>query len=257
MTKLTKQEMDEMFGGFCGVLSKNKPLNIGDGIYKHLFRRFRDFFATGARNVATSVGLLNVIESLELIENFKETYFLNPHGIGLSQMVERGLSNFSGMAFGAPDDTGKYKRSDAIVSVNTLNFFDDPQAVVRAMAASLTPGGRVYLAVQNAASGSRRIAKSMGILKSLSELSAQEVAWNQRRFLDMDGLKELVRNAGLKEIAVGGAMLKIQTDSQLTHLIKNGLASEGYVDGLFELGEEYPELCQTIYIVAEREPAHG
>jgi len=65
-----------------------------------------------------------------------------------------------------------------------------------------------------------------------------------------------VRAAGLRSVAKGGIFLKLLSNSQMLTLARmatkesGGVDEETLIDGLFELGQDLPQLCSEIYAVA-------
>jgi hypothetical protein len=66
----------------------------------------------------------------------------------------------------------------------------------------------------------------------------------------MADLMEAANKAGLEVISSGGSYLKILTEAQYETLSRDKLLPNGYDASLYELGHAFPELCQTIHIVA-------
>jgi len=248
-----KQWLDETFGTFnTPPQSNNHGLHVATLIYQHLLEKFRPFMEEAPCREAMSLGAMHPAEPQAVAARYAHTLLYNTHGECVKQLVEQGFAGCFSAASGSPQDLTPYQNLDAVVSIHTLNFFDDAQAVVNAMAASLAPQGRLYLAVQNGTSGTRQLAMAMGILKSPTQLSAQEERWGQRRYLDLPGLIDLVEKAGLRPLTSGGALLKTVTEGQMQSLISNNLVGDPYLQALFQLGEKYPELCSTVYVVAGR-----
>lgn len=250
-----KKELDDQFGDFNEHFSSMNKNAIDQQriIYKYLMEIFANFYPNKKGRSAIAVGSMSPHEVEELANHFDDLTIHNLYGLCFVKMAENKTKANFNLSFGPPEIASSYKKDvDFILSIHTLNFFDDAKAVVSTMAKTLCPGGRLCLAVQNAKSASRRLAKTMGYIEDYDILSPQELSWRQKRFLDMDGLRKLVKGAGLKELTSGGAFFKIHTEGQLNQLAESGQASEAYINALMKLGEAYPELCQTVYIVAEK-----
>ena len=58
--------------------------------------------------------------------------------------------------------------------------------------------------------------------------------------------------AGLVVKHRSGIFFKALANFQWDRLLKTDIISPAYLDGCFELGKEYPELCSSIFLVCER-----
>ncbi|HBM90555.1 MAG TPA: hypothetical protein DD400_01560 [Rhodospirillaceae bacterium] len=251
--KFQKKMLDENFGDFNKLSSLSSSLMHRESlIYSYLFKKFRPYFQKTKQQKVTCLGSMNLFEVQEIVKDFKRVNLINPYSACLNQVVRLNVNKNVHVTFSPPELEKSYEKSDAIVSVHTLNFFNDAHLVVNSMAQSLCSGGYLFLAVQNAESCVRRLDVSLGFLDNVYQISPQEKLWRQKRWLDLKGLKRLVQQSGLEKVATGGAMLKTQTEAQINCLIENGLVGEDYIHSLFDLGEDYPELCNTVYIVARR-----
>ncbi len=251
--KCQKKWLDENFGDFNKPsTSFNSSMHKEFLIYSYLFKKFRPYFQKTKQQKVTCLGSMNLFEVQEVAKDFKRVNLINPYSACLNQIIRFNVNKNVHLTFLPPELEKSYDKSDAIVSVHTLNFFNDAHLVVNSMAQSLCSGGYLFLAVQNAESCMRRLDVSLGFLDDVHQISPQEKTWRQKRWLDLKGLKKLIQQSGLEKVAIGGAMLKTQTESQINCLIANGLVGEAYIHSLFDLGEEFPELCNTVYIVARR-----
>jgi hypothetical protein len=61
-----------------------------------------------------------------------------------------------------------------------------------------------------------------------------------------------LRKAGLQAIARGGVFFKALANFQIDAALQAGIITKAYMDGCFELGQHYPELCSSIYVICER-----
>ena len=71
-------------------------------------------------------------------------------------------------------------------------------------------------------------------------------------FLDsLDSLEKEALNAGLKVVFKSGIFFKALANFQWDKLLKTDIISNEYLDGCFELGKTYPELCSSVFLVCE------
>lgn len=142
------------------------------------------------------------------------------------------------------------RRFDAVFIVHVLEHLMDPVTVLASAREYLAPGGKLFLVVPNGGAASRQIAVKMGVLPELSVLSKSDVQHGHRRVYFLDTLERDVRSAGLSVVASGGVFFKPLANFQLDALAGTHLVSEAYMEGCYELGKKYPDLCASIFVVA-------
>lgn len=144
------------------------------------------------------------------------------------------------------------ERFDAIFLLHVLEHFQDTALVLERAKALLSDRGRIFVIVPNAHAASRRVAVKMGILPELTALSESDIRHGHRRVYSLDTLLKEVREAGLKAIHQGGVFFKPLANFQFDQLIGTEILADSFLEGCFELGREYPDLCASLYAVAER-----
>ena len=78
-----------------------------------------------------------------------------------------------------------------------------------------------------------------------------ERAQGHRRTYSLSALERDVRDAGLSVVATGGVFFKALANYQFDKLLGGDVISDGYLDGCYELGKQYPDLCASVYVVCE------
>ena len=58
--------------------------------------------------------------------------------------------------------------------------------------------------------------------------------------------------AGLKVVHRSGIFFKALANFQWDRLLNTDIISEEYLDGCYKLGQLYPDLCSSIFLVCER-----
>jgi len=138
---------------------------------------------------------------------------------------------------------------DSVFLVHTLEHLDDPIAALSRMRNWLTPTGRLFVVVPNADAASRQIAVKMGLIDTNNSVTAGEIAHGHRCTYSLDTLEHEVRRAGFRIESRGGVFFKPLANFQFDLLIKNKIIDQGYLDGCYALGMQYPELTASIYLV--------
>lgn len=131
------------------------------------------------------------------------------------------------------------ERFDVVVCGFVLEHVEDPVALIARMRTLLAPGGRLFIAVPNAAALNRRLGHLAGVLDDLHTLSAHDRLLGHRRYYDVHSLRADVARAGGTLARLEGIYLKPLTTRQM-------LAAElapPFLDALCEVGIDYPELC--------------
>lgn len=139
---------------------------------------------------------------------------------------------------------------DAIFLVHTLEHLDDAVDQLARFGSWLRPGsGRLFVIVPNAHAASRQIAVEMGLISHAAAVTDGELAHGHRRTYSLDTLARDCRAAGLEVRDRGGVFFKPFANFQFDSLLKSGVVSEAYMEGCYQLGLRYPDLCSSIYTV--------
>lgn len=140
-------------------------------------------------------------------------------------------------------------RYDAVFASWILEHVLDPTDVYALARRALRPGGLMFALVPNSRALSRQLAVHMGLLPSVRHLTPNDHRYGHRRTYDRQSFNAELEAAGFEIVGQGGIMLKILADFQLDKLFADGFLGPEHVDGLYRLGEEYPDLCGSIFAV--------
>jgi len=151
------------------------------------------------------------------------------------------------------EDFSPTQKVDCIFACYILEHVSDPVSLLARAREWLTDDGVVCVVVPNAQALSRRLARRMGFLESLYELTPNDHRHGHRRVYDRHLLDADVAKAGLVQVSQGGLMLKPFADFQMDRLIEHGIVAQAQLDGLFALGMELPELAGSLFSVCRRE----
>ncbi|NQD38060.1 class I SAM-dependent methyltransferase [Permianibacter sp. IMCC34836] len=136
-----------------------------------------------------------------------------------------------------------------IFLVHTLEHLDDPVAVLSRVRQWLHPGGRLLVVVPNADAASRQIAVKMGLISHNNAVTAAEAEHGHRITYSFDTLERDVRAAGFHVHQRGGIFFKPFANAQFDRLLQTDIITPAYLEGCYQLGMQYPELCASIYLV--------
>lgn len=145
------------------------------------------------------------------------------------------------------------KRYENVVLTHVLEHLDNPVALLSRIGLEwLAPGGRLFLACPNANAPSRQIAVKMGLITHNSAVTAAEAAHGHRRTYALDTLERDVVEAKLNVVHRSGIFFKALANFQWDRLLQTDIVSPEYLEGCFQLGQQYPDLCSSIFLVCSR-----
>lgn len=150
------------------------------------------------------------------------------------------------------------RRYDNIVLTHVLEHLDDPVVVLKRINNEwLADGGRFFLVCPNANAPSRQIAVKMGLISHNSAVTPAEAEHGHRCTYTLDTLEREAVAAGLKVVHRSGIFFKALANFQWDRLLKTDIISPEYLDGCYKLGQQYPDLCSSIFLMCEKGAGHG
>jgi SAM-dependent methyltransferase len=142
---------------------------------------------------------------------------------------------------------------DNIVLTHVLEHIDDPIAVLKRINDEwLSENGRFFLVCPNANAPSRQIAVKMGLISHNSAVTLAEADHGHRITYSLDTLERDATAAGLKVIHRSGIFFKAFANFQWDKLLQTDIISPEYLEGCFQLGQQYPDLCSSIFLLCEK-----
>ena len=142
---------------------------------------------------------------------------------------------------------------DNIILTHVLEHLDDPVALLRRINDEwLSDEGRFFLVCPNANAPSRQIAVKMGLISHNCAVTKAEAEHGHRITYSLDTLERDVRAGGLKVCHRSGIFFKALANFQWDRLLETDIISKEYLDACYELGQHYPDLCSSIYLVCRR-----
>jgi 2-polyprenyl-3-methyl-5-hydroxy-6-metoxy-1,4-benzoquinol methylase len=142
---------------------------------------------------------------------------------------------------------------DNIVLTHVLEHIDDPVAVLKRVNDEwLSPLGRFFLVCPNANAPSRQIAVKMGLISHNSAITPAEKEHGHRITYTLDTLERDAKAAGLKVVHRSGIFFKALANFQWDRLLNTDIISKEYLQGCYELGQQYPDLCSSIFLMCEK-----
>ena len=162
------------------------------------------------------------------------------------------------------DDNVKYVHSmfenavlstkfDNIVLTHVLEHIDNPVAILKCINDEwLSDTGRFFLVCPNANAPSRQIAVKMGLISHNSAVTPAEAEHGHKTTYTLDTLERDAKAAGLRVVHRSGIFFKALANFQWDQLLQTDIISDEYLEGCYQLGQQYPDLCSSIFLVCKK-----
>lgn len=145
------------------------------------------------------------------------------------------------------------KRYDNIILTHVLEHLDDPVMVLKRINDEwLAEGGRLFLVCPNANAPSRQIAVKMGLITHNAAVTSAEAEHGHRCTYSLDALERDAVAAGLSVVHRSGIFFKALANFQWDRLLNTDIISKEYLEGCYKLGQQYPDLCSSIFLMCEQ-----
>lgn len=145
---------------------------------------------------------------------------------------------------------GKY---DNIVLTHVLEHITDPVSVLKRINDEwLSDTGRFFLVCPNANAPSRQIAVKMGLITHNAAVTPAEEEHGHQITYTLDTLERDAKAAGLKVVHRSGIFFKALANFQWDRILQTDIVSPEYLEGCYELGQHYPDLCSSIFLMCEK-----
>lgn len=149
--------------------------------------------------------------------------------------------------FGKNPEVRKYDY-DFIILSSLLHELEDPKEILLNVAEVCNKDTVVHVNVPNANSFHRVLARNMGLISDVHQLTERNMRFQQHTVFDMDDLRKIVKSAGFDVIEEGSYFFKPFTHSQMYTMIKIGIIDEKVLDGLDKMCGIFPDYGAEIYV---------
>ncbi len=220
-----------------------------DVMHPFMVRSFTPFFVKG--NVL-ELGSFKGDFTKRLAEHFADITCVEASEDALA--TARSLMGRKATFVHATFETVKLDRTfDNIVLTHVLEHLDDPVSVLRRVNTEwLSDGGRFFVVCPNANAPSRQIAVKMGLITHNSAITPAEKEHGHRITYGLDTLERDARASGLRVIHRSGISFKALANFQWDRLLATDIVTPEYLEGCYQLGQVYPDLCSSIFLVCEK-----
>ena len=151
------------------------------------------------------------------------------------------------------EDVNLTTKYDNIILTHVLEHIDDPIALLRKINNEwLSDKGKLFVVVPNANAPSRQIAVKMGLISHNTAITPSEKEHGHNITYTLDVLESHARESGLNVMTRSGIFFKPLANFQWDQILQTDIISKEYLDGCFDLGHQYPDLCSSIMLVCEK-----
>lgn len=139
-----------------------------------------------------------------------------------------------------------------VILTHVLEHIDNPtQLLSQINTELLSSDGYLFVVCPNANAPSRQIAVKMGIIPNNTSITDAEKAHGHRITYTLDTLERDIKLSGLEVVHRSGIFFKALANYQWDKLMQTDIISPAYLDGCYQLGQHYPDLCSSIFFVCK------
>jgi SAM-dependent methyltransferase len=220
-----------------------------DVMHPYMLRTFVPFFQAGS---LLELGSFKGEFTRRLLNHFQDITCVEASGEAIEE-ARRKLSAGVQFVHAMFETANLPRRFDNIVLTHVLEHIDDPVRVLKRVNEEwLAEGGRFFLVCPNANAPSRQIAVKMGLISHNSAVTPAEAEHGHRCTYTLDTLERDAVAAGLNVVHRSGIFFKALANFQWDKLLQTDIISKEYLDGCYMLGQQYPDLCSSIFLLCER-----
>jgi 2-polyprenyl-3-methyl-5-hydroxy-6-metoxy-1,4-benzoquinol methylase len=220
-----------------------------DVLHHYMLEAFKPFLRVGnALELGSFEGrfterLLGLFPQITCVEASEEAAKKARTALGQRIITNSGL--FESIQLG--------KKYDNIFLTHVLEHVDDAVGVLRRINNEwLSETGRLFLVCPNANAPSRQIAVKMGLVSYNEAVTPGEAQHGHCRTYSMDTLERDAVASGLRVVHRSGIFFKALANFQWDRLLQTDIISKEYLEGCYKLGQQYPDLCSSIFLLCER-----
>lgn len=220
-----------------------------DVMHPYMIRSFAPFFRPGS---LLELGSYQGQFTRRFLDRFDDITCVEASGEAIEQ-ARRKLGDGVQFVHSMFETATLPRRYDNVVLTHVLEHLDDPVRVLKRVNDEwLAEGGRFFLVCPNANAPSRQIAVKMGLISHNAAVTPAEAAHGHRCTYSLDTLERDSVAAGLKVVHRSGIFFKALANFQWDRLLQTDIISKEYLEGCYQLGQIYPDLSSSIFLMCER-----
>jgi len=219
-----------------------------DVMHPYMIESFKPFFKEGS---LLELGSYKGDFTNRLLERFKDITCVEASDSAIADAKNK-LGEKVDFVCSTFESVQLPRRYNNIILTHVLEHLDDPVAVLKRINSEwLADDGRLFIACPNANAPSRQIAVHMGLISHNSAVTPAEAAHGHQCTYSLDTLERDAVAAQLKILHRSGIFFKAMANFQWDRLLTTDIISKNYLDGCHKLGQKYPDLCSSIFLVCE------
>ncbi|WP_182867668.1 class I SAM-dependent methyltransferase [Rhodopirellula sp. JC639] len=220
-----------------------------DVMHRFMIRSFEAFFRPGN---CLELGSFQGSFTERLLDYFDDLTCVEASDAAIEAMNQTPAGKVN-CIHGTFEDVTLPTKYDNVVLTHVLEHLDDPVGVLRRVNDEwLTDEGRLLLVCPNANAPSRQIAVKMGLISHHSAVTDAEREHGHRITYSLDTLERDARAGGLEVVYRTGIFFKALANFQWDRLLQTDIISDEYLEGCYQLGQIYPDLCSSIFLVCRQ-----
>jgi 2-polyprenyl-3-methyl-5-hydroxy-6-metoxy-1,4-benzoquinol methylase len=221
-------------------------------MHPFMMRSFKPFLRSGN---ALEMGCFKGDFTRHLLTHFDRVDAIEASSDGIDAMPAE-IRKRTDVTLGMFETVSLQKKYDHIFLTHVLEHLDEPVEVMKRINNEwLSDNGRFFLVCPNANAPSRQIAVKMGLISHNSAVTPGEAKHGHRITYSLDTLERDARAAGLNVVYRTGIFFKALANFQWDRILQTDIISPEYLEGCYQLGHVYPDLCSSIFLMCEKGPA--
>lgn len=217
-----------------------------DVMHPYMIRSFKPFFRDGnLLELGSFKGeftkrLVPFFNDITCVEASNEAVIVAKENLGSSVKIHNEL--FENVVLPT-----KY---DNIILTHVLEHISDPVTLLKKIKDEwLSDKGRLFVVCPNANAPSRQIAVKMGLISHNSAITNGEKEHGHYITYTFDTLERDLKKSNLNITHRSGIFFKPLANFQWDKILQTDIISKEYLDGCYELGQVYPDLCSSLFFV--------
>lgn len=219
-----------------------------DVMHRYMLRSFEPFFVKGT---CLELGSFRGDFTEKLFGCFDDITCVEASGEA-AEVARKRLGNRAVIIQGRFEAVTLPRRYDNVLLTHVLEHIDEPALLLRKVGSEwLAPNGSLFLVCPNANAPSRQIAVKMGLIGHNCAVTDGEARHGHKVTYSFDTLETVVREAGLTVAHRSGIFFKALANFQWDRLLETDIISREYLEGCYMLGQQYPDLCASIFLLCK------
>jgi len=220
-----------------------------DIMHPYMIKSFQPHFVEGN---CLELGSFKGDFTKRLLPHFKDITCVEASSVAISESKQKLGGNINWVE-GLFNDVVLDRKYDNIILTHVLEHIDNPIELLNKINNEwLSKNGKLFVVVPNANAPSRQIAVKMGLIDTNTSITPSEKEHGHNITYTLDVLENHAKKAGLNIITRSGIFFKALANFQWDKLLQTDIISKEYLDGCFDLGQQYPDLCSSIMLICKK-----